>query len=70
MIYGSKEVELSLKTTIEDIKDDVDNDKHYFYIIQLPRCSSSRIKIGKSELLHKRFSEYANMFYGSEIYYH
>ena len=37
MIYGSKEVELSLKTTIEDIKDDVDNDKHYFYIIQLPR---------------------------------
>ena len=68
MIYGSKEIELSLKTTIEDIMGDVDNDKHYFYIIQLPRCGSSRIKIGKSELLHKRFSEYANMFYGSDIY--
>ena len=50
------------------ILNNIDNSKHYFYIIQLPRCGSSRIKIGKSEILHKRFSEYANLFYGSDIY--
>ena len=68
MIYGSKEIDLKANTTIKDILNNIDNSKHYFYIIQLPRCGSSRIKIGKSEILHKRFSEYANLFYGSDIY--
>ena len=68
MIYGGKEIDLKANTTIKDILNNIDNSKHYFYIIQLPRCGSSRIKIGKSEILHKRFSEYANLFYGSDIY--
>ena len=68
MIYGSKDIDLKANTTIKDILNNIDNSKHYFYIIQLPRCGSSRIKIGKSEILHKRFSEYANLFYGSDIY--
>ena len=68
MIYGGKEIDLKGNTTIKDILNNIDNSKHYFYIIQLPRCGSSRIKIGKSEILHKRFSEYANLFYGSAIY--
>ena len=68
MIYGGTEIKLQANTTIKDILNNIDNSKHYFYIIQLPRCGSSRIKIGKSEILHKRFSEYANLFYGSDIY--
>ena len=68
MIYGGKEIDIQANTTIKDILNNIDNSKHYFYIIQLPRCGSSRIKIGKSEILHKRFSEYANLFYGSDIY--
>ena len=62
MIYGGKEIDLKGNTTIKDILNNIDNSKHYFYIIQLPRCGSSRIKIGKSEILHKRFSEYANLW--------
>lgn len=68
MIYGGREIDIQANTTIKDILNNIDNSKHYFYIIQLPRCGSSRIKIGKSEILHKRFSEYANLFYGSDIY--
>jgi hypothetical protein len=68
MIYGGKEIVLQSNITVEDILPTIDNNKHYFYIIQLPRCGASRIKIGKAELLHKRFSEYANLFYGTPIY--
>lgn len=68
MIYGGKEIVLQGNITVEDILPTINNNKHYFYIIQLPRCGASRIKIGKAELLHKRFSEYANLFYGTPIY--
>ena len=68
MIYGGKEVSLSKGETVKDILKRIDDDKNYFYILQLPRCGDNRIKIGKSKKLHKRFSEYANLFYGSAVY--
>ena len=68
MIYGGKEITLSKGETVKDILKRIDDDKNYFYILQLPRCADNRIKIGKSKKLHKRFSEYANLFYGSLVY--
>lgn len=68
MIYGGNEINLKKGETVKDILKKIDDDKNYFYILQLPRCSDNRIKIGKSLKLHKRFSEYANLFYGSSVY--
>ena len=67
MIYGGTEIQLNNNSTVKAILNTLKDKKHYFYIIQLPECGSKRIKIGKSELLQKRFSEYANLFYGSDI---
>lgn len=68
MIYGGEEITLSKGETVKDILNRIDDDKNYFYILQLPRCGDNRIKIGKSKKIHKRFSEYANLFYGSVVY--
>lgn len=68
MIYGGNEINLKKGESVKDILKTIDDDKNYFYILQLPRCSDNRIKIGKSLKLHKRFSEYANLFYGSSVY--
>jgi len=68
MIYGGEEITLSKGETVKDILNCIDDDKNYFHILQLPRCGDNRIKIGKSKKIHKRFSEYANLFYGSVVY--
>ena len=43
------------------------NKNHYFYIIRVPRCGGSRIKVGKSADIVGRFKYYQSYFYGSEI---
>ena len=47
MIYGGKEITLNKGETVKDILKRIDDDKIYFYILQLPRCGDNRIKIGK-----------------------
>lgn len=44
--------------------------RHYFYMIQLPRCGGSRIKIGKSSNIYARFKYYQDHFHTSNIPIH
>lgn len=44
--------------------------KHYFYIIQMPECGKSRIKIGKSSNIYARFKYYQEHFHGSQVKIH
>jgi hypothetical protein len=42
-------------------------DKHFFYIIKMPMCGSSRIKIGIASNIMQRFTSYDNHFKGTQI---
>ena len=68
MIYGGKEREINRNETVLDVIKNIDDTKNYFYIIQTPRCGGNRIKIGKSKTIKKRFAEYANYYFDSNVY--
>jgi hypothetical protein len=58
--------------TIRQLLNDTDivnNGKkfHYFYIIKVPRCGASRIKIGKSADIIGRMKYYQSYFHGSLV---
>ena len=56
------------KTIRELINDSNVKDKlHYFYILRLPRCGGSRIKIGKSAAIVGRMKYYQSYFFSSEV---
>ena len=68
MIYGGKEREINRNETVLDVIKNIDDSKNYFYIIKTPRCGGNRIKIGKSKTIKKRFAEYANYYFDSNVY--
>lgn len=68
MIYGGKEREINRSETVLDVIKNIDDSKNYFYIIKTPRCGGNRIKIGKSKTIKKRFAEYANYYFDSNVY--
>lgn len=68
MIYGGKEKEINRNETVLDVIKNIDDSKNYFYIIKTPRCGGNRIKIGKSKTIKKRFAEYANYYFDSNVY--
>lgn len=68
MIYGGKEKEINRSETVLDVIKNIDDSKNYFYIIKTPRCGGNRIKIGKSKTIKKRFAEYANYYFDSNVY--
>ena len=68
MIYGGKEREINRNETVLDVIKNIDDSKNYFYIIQTPRWGGNRIKIGKSKTIKKRFAEYANYYFDSNVY--
>jgi len=43
------------------------DNRHYFYIIQMPKCGDYRIKTGKSSNIYARFKSYQDHLYGDEI---
>lgn len=55
--------------TIQDVitKEPVPKDGHYFYIIQMPQCGQSRIKLGKTANIYARFAYYQAHFKGSNV---
>ena len=71
MIYGGKEIDIENNETVLDVLNNIkksDEKKNYFYIIKTPRCGGNRIKIGKSKTIFKRFAEYANYYFDSNVY--
>ena len=71
MIYGGKEIDIQNNETVLDVLNKIkktDEKKNYFYIIKTPRCGGNRIKIGKSKTIFKRFAEYANYYFDSNVY--
>ena len=68
MIYGGEEKEINRNETVLDVIKNIDDSKNYFYIIKTPRCGGNRIKIGKSKTIKKRFAEYANYYFDSNVY--
>ena len=68
MIYGGKEIDINRNETVLDVIKNIDDSKNYFYIIKTPRCGGNRIKIGKSKTIKKRFAEYANYYFDSNVY--
>lgn len=68
MIYGGEEIEVKNNETVLDILKRINEKKNYFYIIKTPRCGGNRIKIGKSKTIKKRFAEYANYYFDSNVY--
>lgn len=56
-----------VKDIIEKMKPADGSNYHYFYILQMPRCGGSRIKIGKSKNLIQRLKYYQAHFHTSDI---
>ena len=71
MIYGGKEIDIQNNETVLDVLNNIkksDEKKNYFYIIKTPRCGGNRIRIGKSKTILKRFAEYENYYFDSNVY--
>lgn len=56
----------NIKSLIDDKKGSKDKG-HYFYIIQMPECGDSRIKLGKTANIYARFKYYQEHFHGTNV---
>jgi len=45
----------NIQSFLDDRKPGSVDDRHYFYIIQFPACSSSRVKLGITANIYARF---------------
>ena len=57
----------TIKQLIESPDMKKKNHLHYFYILKVPRCGGSRVKIGKSANIISRMKYYQSYFHSSEV---
>lgn len=57
----------TIKQLIESPDMQKKNHLHYFYILKVPRCGGSRVKIGKSANIISRMKYYQSYFHSSEV---
>jgi len=60
----------NIQSFLDDRKPGSVDDRHYFYIIQFPACSSSRVKLGITANIYARFKYYQQHLFGSDIVIH